>query len=76
MNGKGRESSLNTSRPDGWAWMRSPGTASKAVRREGSLEVEPTDHFRSPQSPPGQGSLPSPKSLGGGEEMQFTWLRQ
>ena len=74
VNGKGKKSSLNTSRPDGWVWMRSPGTAvSKAARREGSWEVEPTDHSGSPQTPPGQGSTdvlgspPSPKSLERGE---------
>lgn len=56
MSEERKKSSLNASRPDGWVWMRSPGTESKAVRREGSLEVQPTDPSRSPQIPPGQGS--------------------
>lgn len=47
---KAKRSSLNASRPDGWVWMRSPRTESRAVKREGSLEVKPTDHFRSPRS--------------------------
>lgn len=60
---KGKKSSLNTSRPYGRVWMRSPGMASKAVRREGSLEVKPTGHSRSPQSPLGQGSREGLRSL-------------
>lgn len=56
MSEERKKSSLNESRPDGWVWMRSPGTGSKAVRKKGSLEVKPTDPSRSHQLPPGQGS--------------------
>lgn len=41
LNGKGKQSRLNPSRPDGWVWMRSPRTVSKAVQREGSWRQSP-----------------------------------
>lgn len=72
---KAKKSNLNASRPDGWVWMRSLGTESRAVEREGSLEVKPTDHFRGPRSHQVKGprkarSYSSPQSWRRGEGLK------
>lgn len=56
MNGGKKKSSLNTSRPDSWVWMRPPGTVSEAVRREESSAGKPTELYGGSRSPLGPGS--------------------